>query len=658
MKRLIDKGLPTPARRVNWLHARHRTARCWLTIALLLYMPIGALASAPVFRKLSPSNNAARTYRSSAIELGRATTVLGLAVATDGLVTVDAMGRVESRNDIASPPIRLKQLDFEPACVDLSKGAKWLAFADSEGATFLWKRATNQQMQVPLSGAARTVSLRFSNDETKLACAGQDGTVHIWDVDNQKIIRQLQLAASSVQVLAFSPNDRRLAGASFSKTIKVFDLQSDRPEVSPVILTADSRVTALAMADIDHITVATAGGSIKLMSSSNNQPPRMIAQYPCAAWTLEFDASYTRLAAGSWDGTVRLWNTKDWQHLQSVKGHNESVTGLVFADRLGLVSSGLDHRLLTFPPELPQVAPSAVIDGTTDSAWVGIHTMDGSHFFVAGRERRFELWDWETRSLVFSRPGPPTTRCAAFSPNGKRLVTGGDDRKILVSDAQSGKTLRTFSGHPGSLSFVLFSREGTRLYSGCDGGALKIWDMESEMELKSWKEHEHQIYCAALSPDEKWLVTGGGDWTTGDPGELLVWDLVQHRVAKRMTGHKLAVWSVVFSPDGKRFMSSDSTGAVKVWSSESLSEERTLQHSMWVRPLAMSPDGDVLAVGLGDGSIRLWDTETWQETRFCKGHESFSFHLQFSPDGNFLTSSGNDGTVQIWPMRKESALEN
>jgi WD40 repeat protein len=108
------------------------------------------------------------------------------------------------------------------------------------------------------------------------------------------------------------------------------------------------------------------------------------------------------------------------------------------------------------------------------------------------------------------------------------------------------------------------------------------------------------------------------------------------------------VWAIVFTPDGKRFLSSDSSGAVKVWNFETFAEERTLQHSTWVRPLALSPEGTTLAVGRGDGSVRLWDTATWTERASCDGQKSFTFWLEYAPDGQTLASGGSDGTVQFW----------
>lgn len=233
-------------------------------------------------------------------------------------------------------------------------------------------------------------------------------------------------------------------------------------------------------------------------------------------------------------------------------------------------------------------------------------------------------------------------------PGGKTLATGGDDGAIFLCNALTGETQTTLLRHRGAVSAVVFARDGQTLVSGCDGGDVKVWNTLTGQERSHWREHRQQIYCASISPDGKWLVTGGGNWTSGDPGELIVWELTTGRVRARIEGHKLAVWSIVFDRDGTSFVSSDSSGAVKVWNMETLQEEHTLQHPTWVRALALSPDGNTLAVGRGDGSVRLWDTKSWTERASCDGHQSFCFALQFAPNGKVFASSGNDGTVRFW----------
>ncbi len=151
-----------------------------------------------------------------------------------------------------------------------------------------------------------------------------------------------------------------------------------------------------------------------------------------------------------------------------------------------------------------------------------------------------------------------------------------------------------------------------------------------------------------MSPDGKWLLTGGGNWTSDARGELIVWELATGRVHARLDNHRLAIWKIVFTPDGTKFATSSSSGAVKIWDAKTFTEERTLQHSTWVRGLAFSSDGKSLAVGRGDGAVRLWDTSRWRQKASFDGNTTFTFSVQFSPTTDWLATSGNDGTVRFW----------
>ena len=649
------------------ISTKHRDCRAFrltgavLPCALLLGC-FAAHGAEPVFRQMQSTVTPPKTFRRSSLQLTGSATILDLTVNSQTLFTVDAEGKVQSRAAIDAKADVLSRLECEPACANFSPGAKWLAYASSDGLVRLWQRASKRQVDVPMPDGERTVSVKFSHDGVLLACATTTGTVRVWHPESETFVANVTTAPSSVQLLAFSPGNRSLAASPFAGEISVYDLgpSAHTQSMSKRTHTIDvgSRVTALAWIDEERLVAATTEGSIQLVDTKGQEEPVVIARHPCAVWALAFDISKARMAAGSWDGRIRLWETDKWRMLQSLKSHDESVTGVLFDGQDRLVSTGLDGRLQAMLPELPSLGASAVIDGRPDSVWVAIRSQDEKRLFVGGREGRFELWHPETQSLISSQQGHPTTRCAAYSPDGTSLVTGGDDGKIFVCDAVTGEKRRTLAGHPGAISALVFANHGAELVSVCDGKEMKLWDFSTGAELKSWREHEHQIYCAAISPNDKWLITGGGDWTTGDPGELIVWDLRKRTMKSRVEGHKLAVWSIVFTPDGRLFASSDSTGAVKVWDIESLTERRTLQHSTWVRPLAITPDGRTLAVGRGDGSIRLWDTDSWQQVAACVGHKGFSFHLQFDRTGRHLTSSGSEGTVHMWSLaqlRAESA---
>ena len=599
--------------------------------------------------------------RTAPLLLSRFPTTFGMAVCADreGLRTVDIDGRVWQWS--LGPAVKrelVTETNCEPACATLSKDARWLAYAEPGGDVVVWEFETQQVKFRDNTTPDRTVTLMFSPNSQLLAGVTFDGAVRVWDVDSGQVIQQLRTQRNPVQTVAFTPDGNYLAVASFSYHITLYPISPEtqvpeEPEAQ-VIRIGGARVTAFTFTpDGQQLVVATADGAANVYERSTGNKVHELGTNPFAIWSLAFDPAGPSMAAGSWDGTIKIWDMRSWQLLQSVKTHEESVAAMVYDAGQGLVSAGLDGRLLYWLPEVPSIRPVGMIAGRADSVWIAVYSPDRTKLFVGGKEKRFELWNAENHELLVSREGHPTTRCAAFSPDGHTLATGGDDGTILLCDSNTGETQRVLQRHRGAVSAVVFTQGGQKLISGCDGKEVKLWDMTTGQEIATWREHKQQIYCANISPDGKWLITGGGNWTTGDPGELIVWDLEAGRVRARVEGHKLAVWSIVFNPEGTRFAASDSSGEVKVWNMATLEEEQTLPHPMWIRGLAISPDGSTLAVARGDGSIRLWDTARWTEKASLDGHDSFTFAIQFAPDGKTLASSGNDGTVRFWPTAKE-----
>ncbi len=228
----------------------------------------------------------------------------------------------------------------------------------------------------------------------------------------------------------------------------------------------------------------------------------------------------------------------------------------------------------------------------------------------------------------------------AFSPGGRRIASGGQDRTVRVWDVVGGAEVLCLRGHEKEVSGVAFSPDGRRLASGSGDGTVRVWDAESGAEALCLRGHEAGVSTVAFSPDGRRLASGSYDQT------VRVWGAATGAESLCLRGHKDGVSGVAFSPDGRRLTSGSGAGTL-VWDAESGGELRCLREA---RGVAFSPDGARLASGswLLDCTVRVWDAESGAELRCLRGHKDWVSSVAFSADGGRVVSGALDGTVRVW----------
>ena len=119
----------------------------------------------------------------------------------------------------------------------------------------------------------------------------------------------------------------------------------------------------------------------------------------------------------------------------------------------------------------------------------------------------------------------------AVTPDGRRAVSGSDDRTLKVWDLEQGALLATLEGHGDGVMAVAVTPDGRRAVSGSDDRTLKVWDLEQGALLATLEGHGAGVLAVAVTPDGRRAVSGSDDQT------LKVWDLEQGALLATLEGH-------------------------------------------------------------------------------------------------------------------------
>jgi WD40 repeat protein/serine/threonine protein kinase len=280
----------------------------------------------------------------------------------------------------------------------------------------------------------------------------------------------------------------------------------------------------------------------------------------------------------------------------------------------------------------------------------------------------------------------------AFSPDGQRVVTGGEDGTMRLWDVSSATQVQKCTAHVGGVSVVSFRPGSQEIVSAGRDGMVAIWNQDLSHRDRIIKQYQTAIVALDLNRQGTLLAVATDDAVN----VLRIDDGV--RVATFPHPSRVSVRGVAFSHDGTQLAAGCEKTDVAVWDIASGRLLHTLHHSgrpicglayhphsmqlavsgwknvtLWdtaqgvrrgvfpanfgsVWDLCYSPDGRKIAIVGFDKIVRLFESESETELMGLRGHQATVSAVAFDHPGKRLVTGGYDGTARIWdPLQQQEA---
>jgi WD40 repeat protein len=515
-------------------------------------------------------------------------------------------------------------------------------------------------------GAVR--ALAFSPAGNQLASGGDDGRIRLWKlsqpVSDPTILGDHQ---GVVWSLAFTPEGDLLASGGDDGTIRLWNLNDPRAE--PTSFKGDAHwVNPLAFSP-DGRTLATGSrdGSVRLWDVGRPESePLTLKGHEGAVRAVTFAPDRNLLATGGFDHLVQLWDLDTPNPEAKVFiGHEGPVTSVALSpDGHTLASSSLDGTIRLWNPDDSQIEPD-VLTGHTGAVRALTIAADGRYLASAGADGTARVW-----ALLPSRVAAVPLRAheddvfaVAFSSDGKRLASASADHTIRIWDPASPESPSILlMGHVGYVTSVAFNGNGRILFSSGFDGTVRRWSLSPlwgmplfrkvSQSLPEFADYAGYFFSLAASPDGQWIAAGTWD------GRVFIWNPAKPDQPLPPTSNLGGrVHTVAFSPDSRLLIIGSDSRLQIIDLMHPAAEKIPLGgHRGAVRAVAVSPDGGRLASAGSDGIVRLWDLANLDAAPVLIPTDGgWIWTLAFSPDGRLLATGSQDGLIRLWdPTRPEA----
>jgi WD40 repeat protein/serine/threonine protein kinase len=372
--------------------------------------------------------------------------------------------------------------------------------SQNAGYAKVWDVATGRELFRLPGPAGGVLALAIHPDGQRLALTGSE-VVELWDMRSRKKVREFRGHTRWVMCVALSPDGARLASAGWDQAIRIWTVETGALERT--LFGHEGFIRSLAFGpDGARLASASEDGSTRLWDVLTGRPVAAQHGHVGFVHAVAVRPDGREIASGGDDGTTKLWDLRTcapivfdrhrgWVERLAIRRDgrrvfSETGTLRIEADptRVWDPATGEDDPKLTGvplealgPEFVPGVGSGNFAATSPDGRLVALLAGPKHRAVAQSGGTTVEVRERASGQLRFTLVGHSSNiSCLIFSPDGRRLATASDDRRIKLWDVTTGREVFTLRGHTGGVHSLAFSPDGNRIVSGAIEGTARVWD--------------------------------------------------------------------------------------------------------------------------------------------------------------------------------------